>query len=569
VTRCGVRRESPSAGASGKLPRLLSLALLVALSLSAPPERYDLILENGRVVDGTGAPWFRADVAILKDRIAAVGDLQGALARERIDVHEHFVAPGFIDMLGQSPLFILVDPRAESKIRQGITSELSGEGMSVAPMTKAVSADFENRLSVYEVHVDWTDLASYWKRLRAARPAINLGTIVGAAQVRAAVMGFGQGPPTPEQLLRMQIEVRKQMRQGAFGLGSALLYPPGSYATTDELVALAQAAAGWGGLYATHIRDEEEGVLDALDEAIRIGKRARIPVEIWHLKVAGKKNWGRMAEVVKRIELARADGVDIAADVYPYLAGLNNLTADLPGWAMADGTEAMLGRLRNSEQRQLIEVEVTNGWADADMPERIRVAACVLPEAKPAEGKTLAQLAKERGVSPAAALVDLALADHGNTDVIRFWVDEPDLRLAMRQPWTSFDTDAAALAVDGPFANEGTHPRAFGTMARVLGTYVREEGLLGVEEAVRKMTSLPAARLGLADRGLLRAGMAADVVVFDGATVAATSTYDNPRQYPLGVELVLVNGQVVLRDGIRTEARPGRPLLHPVPPELR
>jgi N-acyl-D-amino-acid deacylase len=548
---------------------LLPLVLVLTLSLSARPERYDIILENGRVVDGTGAPWFRADVAILKDRIVAVGDLQGAVAKERIDVHEHFVAPGFIDMLGQSPVSLLIDPRAESKIRQGITTELSGEGMSVAPMTKAVSAEFEDRLAVYHLRVDWTDLGSYWKRFRAARPAINLGTIVGAGQLRAAVMGFGQGSPTPEQLLRMQIELRKQMRQGAFGLGSALLYPPGSYATTDELVALAQAAAGWGGLYATHIRDEEDGVLDALEEAIRIGKRARIPVEIWHLKVAGKKNWGRMAEVVKRIELARAEGVDIAADVYPYLAGMNNLTADLPGWAMADGTEAMLERLRNKEQRALIEVEVTNGWADADVPERIRVTSCVLPEAKPAEGKTVAELAKARGVTPAAALVDLVLADRGNTDVIRFWVDEPDLRLAMRQPWTSFGSDAAAVAVDGPLAAEGTHPRTFGSMPRVLGTYVREQALFPLEEAVRKMTSLPAARLGLADRGLLRAGMAADVVVFDGATVAATATYQNPRQYPLGVELVLVNGQIVLRDGIRTEARPGRPLLHPVPPELR
>ena len=548
---------------------MLSLAILLSLSLSAQPERYDLIVENGRVVDGTGAPWFRADVAIRGDRIVAVGDLQGAVAKERIDVHEHFIAPGFIDMLGQSPLALLVDPRAESKIRQGITTELAGEGMSIAPMTKAVSAEFQYRLALYQQHIDWTDLGGYWKRFRAARPAINLGTIVGAAQVRAVVMGFGQETPSPDQLLRMQVEVRKQMRQGAFGLGSALLYPPGSYATTDELVALAQAAAGWGGLYATHIRDEEDGVLDALEEAIRIGKRARIPVEIWHLKVAGKKNWGRMAEVVKRIELARADGVDIAADVYPYLAGMNNLTADLPGWAMAGGTDAMLERLRNPEQRQLIEVEVTNGWADPDMPERISVTSCVLPEAKPAEGKTLAQLAKEHGVTPAAALVDLVIADRGNTDVIRFWVDEPDLRLAMRQPWTSFSTDAAALAVDGPFAAEGAHPRAFGSMPRVLGTYVREEPLLSVVEAVRKMTSLPAARLGLADRGLLRAGMAADVVVFDLATVAGTATYANPRQYPLGVELVLVNGQVVLRDGIRTDARPGRPLLHPLPPELR
>jgi N-acyl-D-amino-acid deacylase len=548
---------------------LIKLGLLVALSLSAPPERYDLILENGRIVDGTGAPWFRGDVAVRGDRILAMGDLHGAVAKERIDVQDHIIAPGFIDMLGQSTVALLVDPRAESKLRQGITTELAGEGRSIAPMSPGLSAVFENWMKRYELRVDWTDLAGYWKRFRAARPAINLGTIVGAAQVRALVMGFGEGPPTPLQLLRMQVEVRKQMRQGAFGLGSALIYPPGRYATTDELVALAQAAAGWGGIYATHIRDEEDGVLEALEEAIRIGQQARIPVNIWHLKVTGKRNFGRMAEVVKRIELARAEGVDIAANVYPYLAGMNDLTADLPAWAMADGMEAMLARLRNPDQRELIEVEVANGWVDADMPERITVVSCEHPEAKAAEGKTLAQLATARGVTAAATLVDLVLADRGGTLVTRLYADEPDLRLAMRQPWTSFGTDAAALAVDGPFASDGTHPRAFGSMPRVLGRYVREEKLFPLEEAVRKMTSLPAARLGLADRGLLRPGMAADVVVFDPATVADTATYANPHQYPLGVELVLVNGQVVLRDGIRTQARPGRALLHPIPPELR
>jgi N-acyl-D-amino-acid deacylase len=548
---------------------MVPLAFLVVLSLSAAPARYDLIIENGRVVDGTGAPWFRADVAIQGDRIVAIGDLQGARAKERIDANDHVVAPGFIDMLGQSELYLLVDPRAESKIRQGVTTEVTGEGMSVAPMTPAITALFKDWADLHQLKVGWTDLDGYWKRLRAARPAINLGTFVGAAQVRAAVIGLGEETPTPEQLLRMQIAVRRAMRQGAFGLSSALIYPPGSYARTEELLAMAQAAAGWGGLYATHIRNEADDELEALEEAITIGKRARIPVEIWHLKASGKRNWGRMREVVKRIEAARAEGVDIAANVYPYLAGMNNLTNDIPGWAMAGGTEAMLERLHNSDQRQLIEVEIASGWADPDTPERITISACVLPDAKGAEGKTVAQLAKERGVTPMAALVDLAIADRGNTQVMRFYADEPDLRLAMRQRWTSFGIDAAADAVDGPFGSEGTHPRAFGSMPRVLGTYVREEQLFSMEEAVRKMTSLPASRLGLVDRGLLRPGMAADLVVFDPATVAGTATYSAPKQYPLGVELVLVNGQVVLRDGIRTDARPGRPLLHPVPPAMR
>jgi len=548
---------------------MVPLGLLAALCLLAAPERYDLVLENARVVDGTGAPWFRADVGVRGDRIAAVGDLHGAPAGQRIDVHDHVVAPGFIDLLGQSELTLLVDPRGESKIRQGVTSELTGEGVSVAPMTPALAAEARDWLTLHHLGVDWTDLSGYWRRFRAARPAMNLGTTVGAAQVRAAVMGLGEGAPTPDQLLRMQVEVRKAMRQGAFGLSSALIYPPGSYARTEELVALAQAAAPWGGSYFTHIRDEGDDVLGALEEAITIGRRARIPVEIWHLKVAGRRNWGRMGEVVGRIEAARAEGVDIAANVYPYLAGANNLTADLPGWAMAGGTEAMLERLRNPDQRSLIEVEIASGWPDADMAERITVAATFLPEAKAAEGKTVAQLARERHLTPAAAVVDLALADRGTTQVLRFWADEPDLRLALRQRWTAIGIDANSDAVDGPLAQDGNHPRAFGSMPRVLGTYAREAQLFPLEEAVRKMTSLPAARLGLGDRGLVRPGMAADLVVFDPATVSGTATYAHPKQYPVGIELVVVNGQVVLQDGIRTDARPGRPLLHPVPPALR
>ena len=548
---------------------MVPLGLLAALCLLAAPERYDLVLENARVVDGTGAPWFRADVGVRGDRIAAVGDLHGAPAGQRIDVHDHVLAPGFIDLLGQSELTLLVDPRGESKIRQGVTSELTGEGVSVAPMTPALAAEARDWLTLHHLGVDWTDLSGYWRRFRAARPAMNLGTTVGAAQVRAAVMGLGEGAPTPDQLLRMQVEVRKAMRQGAFGLSSALIYPPGSYARTEELVALAQAAAPWGGSYFTHIRDEGDDVLGALEEAITIGRRARIPVEIWHLKVAGRRNWGRMGEVVRRIEAARAEGVDIAANVYPYLAGANNLTADLPGWAMAGGTEAMLERLRNPDQRSLIEVEIASGWPDADMPERITVAATFLPEAKAAEGKTVAQLARERHLTPAAAVVDLALADRGTTQVLRFWADEPDLRLALRQRWTAIGIDANSDAVDGPLAQDGNHPRAFGSMPRVLGTYAREAQLFPLEEAVRKMTSLPAARLGLGDRGLVRPGMAADLVVFDPATVSGTATYAHPKQYPVGIELVVVNGQVVLQDGIRTDARPGRPLLHPVPPALR
>jgi N-acyl-D-aspartate/D-glutamate deacylase len=556
-------------GAACQNPRSMLALQLAALLLAAAPQKLDLIIERGRVVDGSGSPWFRADLGIQGDRIVRMGDLRDVPAKLRLDARDRVVAPGFIDLLGQSELYLLVDPRAESKIRQGITTELTGELGSVAPVDDEILGGVMGWLKQHEVKITWRDLDGYWKVLRAARPAINVGTMVSSAQVRAAVMGRGTGEPTPEQRLKMQIEVQKAMRQGAFGVAASLEYPPASYQSTEELMLLARSAAKYGGFYATHLRSEADEVLDAVDEALTIGREAGVPVEIWHLKVRGTRNWGRMPEVLQRIAAARAQGQDVSANVYPYLAGSNPLHADVPGWAQAGGDQKMLALLSDRSQRDRVEKEIVASWKDGTEPDRIVVLFALSQDAKRYEGKTLAEVAKERATSAAAALVDLVLMDSASTFVLRFIASEFDLREALRQPWVSIGVDASADAPDGPLGPESTHPRAFGSMARLLGTYARDEKLFTLEEAVRKVTSGAARRLGLIDRGLLRPGMMADVVILDPAKVKDVATYANPKRFPEGIETVLVNGQPVLVDGIRTEARPGRPLLHPVPDAAR
>jgi dihydroorotase/N-acyl-D-amino-acid deacylase len=538
------------------------MGVVVAVGLaagSAGAADYDLIIAGGRVLDGTGAPWMRADVGIRGDRIAALGNLEKATATRRVDASGRYVAPGFIDMLGQSEMHLLVDNRVESKIRQGITTEVTGEGGSVAPMNDVWIAEAKPWLDKYRLTIDWKDLDGYWRRLRQARPAVNLATFVGAAQVRGVVLGLGEVKASPDQLTRMQQEVETAMRQGALGVSSALIYPPSSYATTEELVALARAAGRHGGLYASHIRGEDDVVLQALDEAIAIGRQAQVPVEVWHLKVSLRKNWGRMNEVVARIERARAEGVDVAANVYPYVAASNNLSATVPGWAQAGGTEAMIRRFHDPPTRARIVRELQAAF-QREPPGDVLLASCVNPALKKYMGKRLDQVAKEMGKPPEEAFLDVVEADRAQGWAVRFWMSEDDIRLAMRQPWVSFVTDNPGQATDGPFAEDLAHPRAFGGMARVLGKYVRDEHVLTLEDAVRKMTSLPARRVRLLDRGLLRPGMAADVVVFDLARVRDLATFEKPLQYSEGITEVVVNGRLVLDGGKMTDERPGRPL---------
>ncbi len=519
----------------------------------------DLILSGGRVIDGSGAPWFRADVGIRGDTIVAVGDLSRARARRRIDLHELSVAPGFIDLLGQSELNALVDPREESKVRQGITTELTGEGISPAPMNAAWIHEQEAWLRKYRLKIGWSDLAGYFRRLRRARPSINEAVLVGAGQVRGIVLGFNDVQPDAKRLARMEKLVETAMRQGAFGVSSGLIYQPGSFAHTPELIALAKVAARHHGIYASHIRGESKRIAEALDEAFTIAREARVPVEIWHLKVAGRANWGRMKEVVGRIEAARAEGLEVTADMYPWIASANGLDADIPAWAKEGGLDAMLARLRDPAQRARIVREIEPELR----PEDILLLSAVTAGAKKQVGKRLDVAARDMGKSPAEALVDLVAMDEANVGVARFGMSEDDVRLGLSQPWVAIDTDYGAIAIDGPFAAEGSaHPRAFATTARLLGHYARDERLFPIEEAVRKMTSLPARRLGLQDRGLLRVGMKADLVVFDPASVRDTATFEKPFAYPEGIPYVLVNGKLVLDRGKRTRERPGRPLLH-------
>ena len=523
---------------------------------------FDLVVANGRVVDGSGAPWFRADVGIRGDRIAVVGDLSRSSSARRIDVAGRMVAPGFIDLLGQSERHVLVDNRVESKIRQGVTTEITGEGGSIAPVNEDALAPFKPFMERFHLRVNWTDLKGYFARFSASRSTINLGTFVGAAQVRILVLGREDAQPTAAQLAEMEKLTETAMKQGARGVSTALIYPPGAYAKTPELIALAKVASRYGGVYASHIRDEADGETQALDEAITIGREARIPVEIWHLKASGRANWGKMRKVLEHIERARAEGVDIAANMYPYEASANGLDANVPDWAHAGGPDKMIERFRDPALREKIKSQLWRGAMGEETAEGILLISCVNPAVKKYLGKRLSKVAAEMGKTPEDALLDLIELAHTRISVVRFTMSEEDVQLGLRQPWISLGIDAAGYSTDGPFAGQLTHPRAFGSAARWLGHYARDLHLFSIEEGVRKMTSQPAQRLGLYDRGLVRPGMAADLTVFDPASLRDVATYEDPLRYSEGIEHVIVNGKVVLDAGKLTAQRPGRILRH-------
>jgi len=529
------------------------------------PQTFDLIFAGGRVVDGTGAPWFRADVGIAGDRIAAIGDLSRAGATHRIDASRLVIAPGFIDMLGQSEYNVLVDNRAASKITQGITTEITGEGRSIAPMNARMIADAKDTWAHYGLTPDWTTLAGYWKALDRARPAINLGTFVGAGGVRDLVIGKDDRRATPEELEAMEAAVAQAMEEGAFGLSTSLAYVPDRFASTGEIIALAKVAARYGGTYITHQRDEGDGIDASLDEVFRIAREARIPVEIYHLKTAGKRNWGRMRAVLARIERARAEGLDVSANQYPWAASSNNLDASLPLWVREGGREKLIARLQDPAIRARVRpafFKENPDWSE-EPGSRILITKVLNPALKGYEGKTVAEIARAERKDPLDTLMDIVIADHANTGRVTFSMSEEDVKTALAHPLVSMGTDSGAKAEDGIYSEEKSHPRAWGSTARILGHYVREEKVLTLEEAIRKMTSLPASRMGLADRGILRPGMAADVVAFDPATVRERSTYADPLHYSEGIPFVCVNGRLVVDEGRITDARPGRALMGP------
>jgi dihydroorotase/N-acyl-D-amino-acid deacylase len=534
-----------------------------------PP--FDLVILNGHVVDGTGSPWYAADVGIRNGRIAAIGRLAAAPAKQRIDATGRIVAPGFIDMLGQSEITVLVDPHLPSKIFQGITTEITGEGGSAAPLNDAIVKADKVDYDHMKITPDWRTYAQYFARVEKQGLGINMAHYVGATQVRRMVLGDADRQPSAAELERMKALVREAMEQGAVGLSTSLQYPPAPYAKTEELIALAGEAAKYGGIYATHMRSEAGAVLEALDEAIRIGREARIPVEIWHVKAAGKRNWGRMKDIVATIEQARRDGIDITADTYAYPAWFNSFSAFIPPWAHDGGDEQLLARLKDPAARDRIKKEMLspddkgwdNEWQEIPGPEAVLIGAVQNQELKSIQGKTLAEIAALWKMDPIETIFEILIRDHVFTYVAVFGMSEPDVALAVAQPWVSFNNDSQGTAPTGLLGQEHPHPRAYGTFPRLFRKYVREDKLLSLEEAIRKMSALPAQKMRLADRGVLKAGMWADVVVFDAETVADVATFAQPNQLSVGMDYVLVNGVPVIAAGKGTSALPGKILRGP------
>ena len=551
-----------------KVFRILLFVLAVVGFRS--PQAFDLIITNGHIVDGTGSPWYLGDVGIREGRIVAIGNLGGMPHKRTIDANGKVVAPGFIDMLGQSELTILVDPRLPSKIYQGITTEITGEGGSVAPLNDAIiQADH----AVYEhlnIKPDWRTFRQYFARLEKQGIGINLASYVGATQVRRMILGDEDRQPTAEQLAQMKALVGDAMREGAVGVSTSLEYAPAPYAKTDELIALAGEASKFGGIYATHMRSEGDAVLESIDETVRIGREAHIPVEIWHFKVAGRSNWGKMPEAVARINAARAQGIDVAADTYAYTAWFNGLSAFIPPWAHDGGDAKLIERLKDPATRARIRQDMLsrssqwdNEWDEITGPEAVLIGVVHNPKLLPLQGKRLSEVAKLWNRDPMDALFDLLIEDDAFTGVAVFGMSEPDVVLALEQPWVSMDNDSSGTSPEGILGEEHPHPRAYGTFPRVLGKYVREERRLSLEDAIRKFSALAAERMRLTDRGVLKAGMWADIVVFDPASIRDFATFENPNQLAQGMDFVLVNGVPVIDQGRMTGARPGRVLRGP------
>jgi N-acyl-D-aspartate/D-glutamate deacylase len=547
------------------IPVVLAFLLLSSLALAQTPA-FDIVITNGHIIDGTGSPWYSGDLGIRDGRIAAIGKLAAASRKRTIDAGGKVVAPGFIDMLGQSELTILVDPRLPSKIYQGITSEITGEGDSVAPLNDALIQAGHSQYDYYKLTPDWRTFRQYFARLEKQGMGINLASYVGATQVRRFIVGEDDKQPTPEQLAQMQALVREAMNDGAAGVSTALQYAPAPYAKTEELIALASEAGKLGGIYSTHMRNEGDTVLEAIDEALRIGREANIPVEIWHIKVAGKDNWGRMPEVVAKINEARATGADVTADTYAYTAWYNDFSAFIPPWAHDGGNAKLVARLQDPTTREKIRKDMLspskdwqNEWQEIPGPDAIMIGAVENTTLLPMQGKRLSEIAKLWNKDPMDALFDFLIQDP-STGVAVFGMSQPDVTLALQQPWVAIDNDSEGTSPEGILGQAHPHPRAYGTFPRILAKYVREEKVLSLEEAIRKFSALPAQRMRLADRGVLKTGMWADVVIFDPATVHDRATFDAPNQLSEGMDYVLVNGVPVIDQGKMTGALPGKVL---------
>lgn len=544
----------------------VAAAHVLAQSSLAP---FDLVITNGHIIDGTGSPWYSGDLGIRDGKVAAIGNLSVSPRKRTIDAAGKVVAPGFIDLLGQSELSILVEPRLPSKIYQGITTEITGEGGTIAPLNGAIIQADHAGYEHYHITPDWRTFRQYFARLEKQGMGINLASYVGATQVRRMVLGDDNKQPTLEQLEQMKALVRDAMKDGAVGVSTALEYAPAPYAKTEELIALAAEGGRFGGIYSTHMRNESDSVLEAIDEALRIGREAHVPVEIWHIKVAGKNNWGRMPEVVTKINAARSAGADVTADTYAYTAWFNDFSAFVPPWAHDGGAAKLVERLKDPATRASIRKDMLmpskdwdNEWQEIPGPEAILIGIVQNPKMLPLQGKRLSEIAKLWNKDPLDALFDFLIEDP-YAGVAVFGMSQPDVTLALQQPWVAIDNDSSGTSPEGILGQEHPHPRAYGTFPRILRKYVREDKALTLEDAVRKMSALPAQRLRLTERGVLKAGMWADVVIFDPATVRDLATFGNPNQLSEGMEYVLVNGVPVIERGKMTGALPGKVLRGP------
>jgi N-acyl-D-amino-acid deacylase len=545
------------------------MRFFIALALFATTAcaHYDTVLRNGTIYDGTGSAPRIGDVAMRGDRIVAVGEVRGR-GRNEIDASGMAIAPGFINMLSWATTSLIIDGRAMADVKQGVTTEIFGEGVSLGPLSDAMKKEMIAQMGDERYDIDWTTLREYLDSLVRRGVSVNIASFVGATTVRTNVLGEEDRAPTAEELERMRVLVRQAMNDGALGVGSSLIYAPAFYATTEELIALCKEAAPFGGMYISHMRSEGNRLLEAVDELTRIAREAGVPAEIYHLKAAGQANWTKIDDVIARIEAARAQGLRITADMYTYTAGATGLDAAMPPWVQEGGFDAWRNRLMDPAMRARVLAEMrkpADDWENlmllAGSADRVLLIGFRNEKLKPLTGKTLAEVAAMRGVPAEDAAIDLVIEDGSRVSTVYFLMSEDNVRKQIRLPWMSFGSDASAPAPEGVFLKSSAHPRAYGNFANLLGRYVRDVKLIPLEEAVRRLTSFPAQNLGLAQRGALRAGHFADVVVFDPATIAAKATFAEPHQYAVGVREVFVNGKQVLRDGEHTNAKPGRVLV--------
>jgi N-acyl-D-amino-acid deacylase len=561
------------------LRQLLTPTLIFALSVvslahgkpgaGSQPQSFDIIIRGGTVYDGTGRPPVKADVGIKGDRIAAVGNLSRATAATIVDARGLAVAPGFINMLAHSESSLIVDPRSLSELKQGVTTQIFGE-FSMGPLNDEMKQRLRGSQGDVKYDIEWTTLSEYLNYLEKRGIPQNVASFIGAVTIREYVIGLEDKAPTPAQLDQMRELVRREMEAGALGITTALIYPPAFFAKTEELIELCKVAAKYQGKYTTHMRSEGNQLIEGVQETIRISREAGLPAEIYHLKASGESNWPKMDQVIKMIDDARRQGVKISANMYNYPAGGTGLDASMPPWVFAGGREAAYKRLQDPATRKKIADAIrtpSNEWENlymlAGSPDRLLLASFKTEKLKPLTGKTLAEVARMRGKDPVETIMDLVLEDRSRIGTIYFLMSEGNIKKQIRQPWVSFGSDAASIAPEGLFLKSSAHPRAYGNFARLLGKYVREEKVISLAEAVRRLSGLPATNLGLGNRGYLKEGMFADVVVFDPQTIADRATFENPHQLAVGVRHVFVNGQQVLKDGEHTGAKPGRALWGP------